>query len=449
MRVIIYNDSHRKEADYYIKRAERLWGREDARPAPRSGEIFGRELTPLEAVQVILADVRAGGDEAVCAWCAKIDRVPMTPELLKCGEKEFLEARRKVAPEFLDALRLAKERIFAYHRKQLHESWMMREPGGTELGQRYVPLERAGLYVPGGTGGNTPLISTFLMDAIPALVAGVKEIAVCSPPAADFSASPHLLAAAGELGISGVFKAGGAQAIGAMAFGTATIPKVDKIVGPGNIFVTLAKRQVYGLVGLDLLAGPSEIVIVADGSANPSYAAADLLSQAEHDAEAGCLLITHDAVLAQAVSAEVDKQAESLPRAAIAKRALETNGAIIVTGSPEESIRLANEAAPEHLELHMADPEKYLPEIKHAGAVFLGGYSTEPIGDYVAGTNHVLPTNATARFSSALSVDDFMKKISVIKMSPGGFREIAGAAEILASAEGLEAHARAVRIRRQ
>ena len=449
MRIIEFNEKSREEINYYIKRGERLWGQGEEKTAARSEEIFGRPVTQNEAVQIILRDIQKNGDEGLCRWTAKIDGNDLSPSNLVCTDAEFKEAYQRVSQSFLAALSLAKDRIFNFHRRQVQNSWTIWEENGISLGYRNVPLERVGLYVPGGTGGNTPLVSTVLMNAVPAVVAGVKEIIMCTPPGRDGCVSPYLLVAACEVGVKKVIKAGGAQAIAAMAFGTESVPKVDKIVGPGNIFVTLAKKQVFGLVGLDMLAGPSEIVVIADRKAWPAYVAADLLSQAEHDVQAGCLLFTDDMNLARNVQKEIEIQLSQLPRAEIARRAIETNGAIIVAPSIAQCIELANETAPEHLELYLEEADQYVAKIKHAGAVFIGGFSTEPIGDYVAGTNHVLPTNGTARFSSGLNVDDFIKKISIINMSKEGFREIAAAAEELARIEGLEAHARAIGIRRK
>jgi histidinol dehydrogenase len=320
------------------------------------------------------------------------------------------------------------------------------EDQGVILGQRYLAVEAVGLYVPGGVGGTTPLVSTFLMNAIPALVAGVERLVVCTPPRKDRTVNPYLLAAVAELGIKEVYKVGGAQAIGALAYGTPTIKRVDKIVGPGNAYVTAAKRQVYGYVGIDTLAGPSEILIVADRTANPRWVAADLLSQAEHGPrdEAGAILLTPERQLVEQVAREVEAQLPTLGRANIAQQSLEKSGALIVTANLEEAIQLANFCAPEHLELYVNEPFSWLGKIRHAGAVFIGPYSPEPIGDYVAGTNHVLPTNGLARFASALSVDDFLKKSSLISYTREGLAKNGPAAIRLARVEGLEAHARSV-----
>lgn len=345
------------------------------------------------------------------------------------------------------ALRTAKENILRFHRRQLKNSWSVYEDHGVILGQRYIPLDSVGLYVPGGTGGLTPLVSSVLMNALPAVVAGVGRIIICTPPRADKSINPYLLVAAAETGIDEVYKVGGAQAVAAMAFGTHTIPQVDKIVGPGNAYVTIAKRLVYGRVGLDMLAGPSEILIVADHTAEPRFLAADLLSQAEHDPMSGAILLTPSRELIDATALELIKQVQALPRREIAEAAFKDFGALIKTRDLAEAIKLSNDCAPEHLELIVEDPYLWLGKVKHAGAVFLGAYSPEPIGDYVAGTNHVLPTNGTARFASALSVDDFVKKMSVIGYTPDGVRECGPAAVRIARLEGLEAHARAVELR--
>jgi histidinol dehydrogenase len=397
-------------------------------------------------VQAILDQVRTRGDAALHEFTSKFDGVDLAVKDLRVREEELERALTQVEPEFLKALRTAKENIWKFHQRQVPQSWVTFEDQGVILGQRYVPIEAVGLYVPGGTGGTTPLVSTFLMNAIPALVAGVERLVVCTPPRKDRTVNPHLLAAVAELGIKEVYKVGGAQAIGALAYGTATIPRVDKIVGPGNAYVTAAKRQVYGYVGLDTLAGPSEILIVADKTANPRWVAADLLSQAEHGPhdEAGAILLTPERQLVDKVARELEAQLPTLGRADVARQSLEKSGALIVTESLDQAIQLANFCAPEHLELYVNEPFNWLGKIRHAGAVFIGPYSPEPIGDYVAGTNHVLPTNGLARFASALSVDDFLKKTSLISYTRDGLAKTGPAAVRLARVEGLEAHARSV-----
>ncbi|HEY8344462.1 MAG TPA: histidinol dehydrogenase [Bacillota bacterium] len=403
--------------------------------------------TRLRSVEEILRNVQLHGDQALLDYTKAFDQVELSRSELRVGKAEFDQAYREVAPEELAALRTAKENILRFHRRQLKNSWSVYEDNGVILGQRYIPLDSVGLYVPGGTGGLTPLVSSVFMNTLPAVVAGVGRIIICTPPRADKSINPYLLVAAAEAGIDEVYKVGGAQAIAAMAFGTHTIPRVDKIVGPGNAYVTIAKRLVYGRVGLDMLAGPSEILIVADHTAEPKLLAADLLSQAEHDPMSGAILLTPSSELIEETAAELNRQVQVMPRREIAEAALRNFSALIRTADLAEAIELANDCAPEHLELIVEDPYLWLGRVKHAGAVFLGAYSPEPIGDYVAGTNHVLPTNGTARFASALSVDDFVKKMSVISYTPAGVREYGPAAVRIARLEGLEAHAMAVELR--
>lgn len=416
----------------------------DRRASPREEEEEIRRV-----VAGILHRVRKEGDRALIEYTKLFDKVQLTEGEIKVSEEEFQKACSAVDAGFMSALRTAKENIIRYHRRQVRQSWTAYEENGIVLGLRYTPLDSAGLYVPGGTGGKTPLVSSVLMNALPAVVAGVSRIIICTPPGQDGAVDPHLLAAAKEAGITEVFKVGGAQAIAAMAFGTETIPRVDKIVGPGNLYVTMAKRLVYGEVGLDMLAGPSEIVIVADESASARLVAADLLSQAEHGPvdEAGAVLLTPSEPLLRATAEEIERQLSTLPREEIARNSLVKNGALILTGDLAEAIDLANLAAPEHLELMVADPYYWLTKVRHAGAVFLGPFSPEPVGDYVAGTNHVLPTGTTARFASGLSVDDFVKQTSIVGYSREGLEKYGPAAVVLARVEGLEAHARAVEMR--
>ncbi|NLY88250.1 MAG: histidinol dehydrogenase [Firmicutes bacterium] len=403
----------------------------------------------LRTVEDILFRVRQEGDKALVDYTKAFDGVDLTTAEIKVKEEELQAARAEVAPEFLAAIHTAKENILRYHRQQVPRSWTLYEEGGILLGQRYLPLDTVGLYVPGGAGGKTPLVSSVLMNALPAVVAGVPRIIICTPPTQDGTVDPHILAAAFEAGVTEVYKLGGAQAVAAMAFGTETVPRVDKIVGPGNNYVTMAKRLVYGEVGLDSLAGPSEIIIIADETASPRLVAADLLSQAEHGPvdEASAVLLTPSESLVTETAREVERQLEALPRKEIARACLEKNGGLILTRDLAEAVDLSNLAAPEHLELMVADPYYWLTKVRHAGAVFLGSYTPESIGDYVAGTNHVLPTGGTARFASALSVDDFVKKSSFVAYSSEGLEKFGPAAVALARVEGLEAHARAVEIR--
>ena len=414
------------------------------RPFPAEAEAEIRRK-----VEEILSRVRREGDKALVDYTKAFDGVDLTAAGIKVKEEELAAAQARVTPEFLTALRAAKENILRYHRQQVSRSWMLYEEGGILLGQRYLPLASVGLYVPGGAGGKTPLVSSVLMNALPAVVAGVPRIIMCTPPTQDGTVEPHLLAAALEAGVTEVYKLGGAQAIAAMAFGTETVPKVDKIVGPGNNYVIMAKRLVYGEVGLDSLAGPSEIIVIADETACPQLVAADLLSQAEHGPvdEASAILLTPCASLAEETARELERQLATLPRKEIARACLEKNGGLVLTRDLAEAVELANFSAPEHLELMVADPHYWLTKVRHAGAVFLGSFTPESVGDYVAGSNHVLPTGGTARFASALSVDDFVKKMSIVSYSSEGLAKFGPAATVLARVEGLEAHARAVDIR--
>ncbi len=400
-------------------------------------------------VSKILLEVRTRRDEALYELTAKLDRVHLTPGTMRVSPTELSEARSLVTSEFVTAIRVAIENILGFHKKQLRNDWLDIRDDGVILGQRYQPVDAAGLYVPGGLAGTTPLVSSVLMNVLPAAVAGVERIIICTPPTVDGGINPYLLTAATECGVTEIYKVGGAQAIAAMAFGTETIAPVDVITGPGNQYVTEAKRQVFGYVGLDMLAGPSEILIIADSSNQPDCIAADLLSQAEHGPvnEAGAFLLTPDPELAAAVSRAVDRQLEELSRNRIARQSLEANGLIAVTRDLEEAFELANFCAPEHLELLVADPWTRLHRLRHAGAIFIGPFSTEPIGDYVAGTNHVLPTNGTARFSSGLNVDHFLKKSSIISYSRAGALKNGPAAVTIAGVEGLDAHANAIRWR--
>lgn len=398
----------------------------------------------IEAVRAILARVREEGDKALFAYSEQWDGVKLDD--LRVAAEEIDAAYENVDPDFVDALREAAANIRSFHEKQKRTSWIDLQPNGSMLGQVIRPLKRVGLYVPGGKAAYP---SSVLMNAIPAQVAGVPEIVMVTPPATAGVAGidPHILVAAAEAGVREIYRVGGAQAVAALAYGTETIRPVDKIVGPGNIYVALAKRQVYGVVDIDSIAGPSEIVVLADETADPAYAAADLLSQAEHDEMASAVLVTPSAELARAVQSEVARQLATLPRREIAEKSVRDYGAILTVESLEEGIAAVNRLAPEHLELMIAEPHRYLGMIENAGAIFLGPYSPEPVGDYFAGPNHVLPTNGTARFSSALSVDDFVKKLSVIQYSKQALLTDGEKIMTLARREGLEAHARAVEIR--
>lgn len=405
----------------------------------RAREHRGKDLEA--GVREIIQQVREQGDAGVLAATKKFDHADLTADQLQVTEAEIEEAYQKVSPELLESLRLARDRIQEFHQRQHFQSWFQPGENGELLGQLYRPLDRAGIYVPGGTAAYP---SSVLMNALPAKVAGVREIIMVTPPRSDGTILPLVLVAAKEAGVTKIFKVGGVQAIAALAYGTESIPKVDKIVGPGNIYVTIAKRLVFGLVDIDMLAGPSEIVIVADSSADPELVAADLLSQAEHDTRAAAILVTPDRALAERVQEEVEKQLAVLPRKEIASRALENCSAAVVVDDLQEAVELANELAPEHLELYVEDPFSLLGQIKNAGAVFLGAYSSEPVGDYLAGPNHVLPTGGTARFFSPLSVEDFLKRTSVIYTTKSALKKWGPHIVRLAEEEGLAAHARAV-----
>ncbi|HUV04135.1 MAG TPA: histidinol dehydrogenase [Armatimonadota bacterium] len=395
-----------------------------------------------DAVRRILADVRERGDTAVLDYVRKFDW-PEADSLVVPGEA-IEQAYSQVSDSLLAAIRSAKRNIERFHRKQVRTSWMDSEEKGKLLGQMIRPLDRVGVLAP---AFQAPLPSSLLMAAVPAKVAGVKELFVSTPPRKDGSIHPAMAVAAAECGADRIFRIGGAHGVAALACGTETVPRVDKIVGPGGVYVTMAKRLVYGQVGIEMLAGPSEVLVLADNTANPRYVAADLLSQAEHDTDARAILITPSRELAEAVSAEVERQLRNLPRREVAQASLDQNGAIIMTASLDEAVELANRAAPEHLELAVAEPMLLLDSIMNAGTILLGEYSTEPLADYVAGPSHILPTSGTARFSSPLNVDDFLKKSSIIMYSREGVDADAEAAIELAEAEGLDGHARAVRAR--
>ncbi|MFD0871691.1 histidinol dehydrogenase [Paenibacillus residui] len=395
-------------------------------------------------VKEIIERVRTEGDQALFYYTEQHDRVK--PDKLRLEEAEIQAAYEQVDEPFLQAIREAAANIRAFHEKQKRNSWMDPQPDGSLLGQVIRPLKRVGLYVPGGKAAYP---SSVLMNAIPAMVAGVPEVVMVTPPATagQPGINPYILVAAAEVGITEIYGVGGAQAVAALAYGTESIPAVDKIVGPGNIYVALAKRYVFGAVDIDSIAGPSEIVVLADSSADPAYVAADLLSQAEHDEMASAVLVTPSAELAEQVRREVSRQLAELPRKAIAQRSLDDYGAILTVDSLEEGIEVVNRLAPEHLELLLEEPFRYLGAIENAGAIFLGEYSSEPVGDYFAGPNHILPTNGTARFSSPLNVDDFLKKSSVIYYSRQALLENGRKIITLAQHEGLQGHARAIEVR--
>jgi histidinol dehydrogenase len=399
--------------------------------------IFGEPLTPEQAVRRVIGDVRAGGDDALRAWMERIDRVAL--DALAASPEEIAAGVEATSPEVIDALRLSAQRIERFYRQQPLTSWLDVGEEGV-LGQVILPVDRVGVYVPGGTA---PLPSSLLMSAIPAQVAGVKEIIACTPPGRDGSLPPVILAAARVAGVERVYKLGGAQAIAAMAYGTESVPRVDKIVGPGNLFVTLAKRQVYGAVGIEGLLGPTETLIIADEHANPAYVAADLLAQAEHDVLAQAILVTPSRDLAEAVAAEVEAQAAGLSRRAIFRESLAHRGGAIIVPDLEAAFELADEYAAEHLQLSVEEPFNWLGKVRHAGAIFLGEHSFEVLGDYVAGPSHSLPTGGTARFASGLNVLDFVKVTGVIGLQPQTTARLSAPAATLARAEELTAHAAA------
>ncbi|WP_226655434.1 histidinol dehydrogenase [Pseudalkalibacillus hwajinpoensis] len=395
-----------------------------------------------QAVLSILSQVKATGDEAVKENTKKFDGADLTE--LRVSAEEIERAYGDLTEELITMIKQAAKNIQTFHERQRRQSWFTTAEDGTMLGQKVTPLDSVGVYVPGGKAAYP---SSVLMNVIPAIAAGVKRIAMVTPPDSNGNVPSGVLVAANEVGVTEVFKVGGAQAVAALAYGTETIAPVDKIVGPGNIFVALAKREVFGIVDIDMIAGPSEIVVLADENANPAYVAADLLSQAEHDERASAVLVTTSATLAERVQEEVNHQLVELPRAEIASRSIEDYGMIYVVEHLAEAVEAVNELAPEHLEIMVDEPMTLLGKIRHAGAIFLGPYSSEPVGDYFAGPNHVLPTNGTARFSSPLSVDDFIKKSSVISYSKEAMRTNGSSIVALAKLEGLDAHAKAVELR--
>ncbi len=407
--------------------------------------IFARTETTARvegAVRDIIAAVRAEGDAALYRFCEKFDHATLTA--LSVTEAEMEEAMAAVDPDFIRILERAAANIRKFHEKQKRNSFIINDECGVLMGQKIIPVDRAGLYVPGGTAAYP---STVLMDAIPAKIAGVREVVMVTPPGRDGKVNPVILAAAGVAGIDRIFKLGGAQAIAALAYGTESVPRVDKIVGPGNAYVAEAKRQVYGQVSIDMIAGPSEILIVADGASNPRHVAADLLSQAEHDKLASAVLVTDSQALAEAVQGELERQIPLLERAEIARVSIDNNGKIIVAPDLKVSIDIANEIAPEHLELCVDNPFDYLDAIRHAGSIFMGRNCPEALGDYMAGPNHTLPTSGTARFSSPLSVDDFVKKTQYTYFTREALAGMAQDVATFATKEGLTAHAKSAIVR--
>lgn len=407
-------------------------------------EIFARGTAATDVsgiVSDIIEDVKKRGDEALLYYCEKFDKAKLSS--LEVTAEEIEEAFSLVEPEFIEILKKAAENIREFHKAQVRNSFII-SGDGYITGQKITPIEKVGLYVPGGTAAYP---STVLMDSIPAKIAGCKEICITTPPSANGKVNPAILAAAKIAGVDRIFKTGGAQAVAALAYGTETIPKVDKIVGPGNAFVAEAKRQVFGLVSIDMIAGPSEILVVADGKSNPEFVAADLLSQAEHDKMASAVLVTDSGELAKQVSAELERQIPLLPRAEIARASIDNNGKIIIADNLFDVIDVANEIAPEHLELCVDNPFDYLDKIKNAGSIFMGRYCPEALGDYFAGPNHTLPTSGTARFSSPLSVDDFVKKSQYTYYTEEALGKVAESIAFFAGKEGLDAHAKSVTVR--
>ena len=408
-------------------------------------EVFARVENTVNVEDIvagIIADVKANGDKALFAYCEKFDHARL--ENLQVTKEEIEEAVSEVTPEFLDTLRRAAANIRKFHSRQVRNSFIINDEDGVIIGQKIIPIDRAGLYVPGGTAAYP---STVLMDAIPAKIAGCRELVMVTPPSAEGKINPVILAAAQIAGVDKIFKLGGAQAIAALAYGTQSVPKVDKIVGPGNAFVAEAKKQVFGAVAIDMIAGPSEILVVADGKSNPRHVAADLLSQAEHDKLASAVLVTDSMALALAVQAELEQQIPALLRSEIARTSIDNNGKIIVADTLTKAIDIANAIAPEHLELMVDNPFDYLDSIRHAGSVFMGRNCPEALGDYFAGPNHTLPTSGTARFSSPLSVDDFIKKTQYTYYTHDALKRVAADVAGFAIQEGLTAHAKSAVIR--
>lgn len=410
-----------------------------------NSEIFARSVPKTDVagtVAEIIKNVRENGDKALFEYCEKFDKAQLSS--LAVTKEEIDEALSLVEPEFLKILEKAAKNIRKFHSRQVRNSFIINDEDGIVIGQKIIPVDRAGLYVPGGTAAYP---STVLMDAIPAKIAGCREVVMVTPPTKDGKVNPVILAAAHVAGIDRIFKVGGAQAIAALTYGTQSIPKVDKIVGPGNAFVAEAKKQVFGVVSIDMIAGPSEILIVADGKSNPSYVAADLLSQAEHDKMASAVLVTDSKELARNVSMELEKQIPLLERREIARESIDVNGKIIVADTLDAAIEIANEIAPEHLELCVDNPFDKLDSIRHAGSIFMGRNCPEALGDYFAGPNHTLPTSGTAKFSSPLSVDDFIKKTQYTYYTKDALKKVAFDVAAFAKKEGLTAHAKSAVIR--
>ncbi len=395
-----------------------------------------------KSVEAIIDNVKKNGDKALFEYCEKFDKCKL--DSLLVSEDEIEEAYRSTDEYFIETLKQARDNIAAFHEKQVRNNFVITKEDGIILGQKITPVEKAGLYVPGGTAAYP---STVLMDAVPAKIAGVKEIVMVTPPSPEGKINPAILAAAKIAGVTKIFKLGGAQAIAALAYGTQSVPKVDKIVGPGNIFVATAKKQVFGKVSIDMIAGPSEILVIAEPSCDPSCVAADLLSQAEHDKMASAVLITTDISFAHKVSDEIERQLRLLPREEIARASIDNNGKIFIVDSIKTAVKLSNEIAPEHLEVCVENPFELLPEITNAGSIFLGKNVPEALGDYFAGPNHTLPTSGTARFSSPLSVDDFIKKSSFIYYSAEALEKSHERIEDFANREGLQAHGKSIGIR--
>ena len=408
-------------------------------------EVFAR-TEPTVSVEDVVADiiknVRERGDAALLEYCERFDKAKL--DALLVSKAEIDEAMTLVEPKFLEILQGAAKNIRKFHERQVRNSFIINDEDGIVIGQKVIPVDRAGLYVPGGTAAYP---STVLMESSPAKIAGVREVVMVTPPRKDGKVNPVILAAAKIAGIDKIFKVGGAQAIAALAYGTESVPKVDKIVGPGNAYVAEAKKQVFGVVSIDMIAGPSEILVVADGKSNPKFVAADLLSQAEHDKMASAVLVTDSADFAEAVSAELEKQIPQLQRAEIARASIDNNGKIIVAPTLMCAIDIANEIAPEHLELCVDNPFDYLDKIRHAGSIFMGRYCPEALGDYFAGPNHTLPTSGTAKFSSPLSVDDFVKKTQYTYYTKDALAKVANDVAFFANKEGLGAHAKSATVR--
>ena len=410
-----------------------------------NSEIFARGEVKMDVESIvsdIIANVRANGDKALYEYCEKFDKAKLTSLLV--SNEEIEEALTLVEPKFLEILEKAAKNIRKFHEKQVRNSFIINDEDGIVIGQKVIPVDRAGLYVPGGTAAYP---STVLMDSIPAKIAGCREVVIVTPPNKEGKVNPVILAAAKIAGVDKIFKIGGAQAVAALAYGTESVPKVDKIVGPGNAFVAEAKKQVYGVVSIDMIAGPSEILVVADGNSNPRHVAADLLSQAEHDKMASAVLVTDSYELAEKVRDEIEVQLKSLEREDIARVSIDDNGKIIVADTLMAAIEIANEIAPEHLELCVDNPFDYLDAIRHAGSIFMGRNCPEALGDYFAGPNHTLPTSGTAKFSSPLSVDDFVKKTQYTYYTKDALSRVARDVEFFAKKEGLTAHAKSAVVR--